>query len=195
MRKKLLTIFIGTILACPFASVSAQEKIEINIVSTWPSDFPGLGTSAQRFAERLMLMSNRRLNTEYVAANKRVHSFDVFDIVASGNAQMYIAPEHYWQNKHKGYNFFGSVPFGLTADEMDAWIRSGGGQALWDELAGWFNLKCLPLGNTGSKMGGWFNKEINLPEDFKGLKMQIRGLGGDVLGKLGGPLFHCQVVK
>jgi hypothetical protein len=34
-------------------------------------------------------------------------------------------------------------------------------------------------------MGGWFNKEINSAADFKGLKMRIPGLGGDVLAKLG----------
>jgi TRAP-type mannitol/chloroaromatic compound transport system substrate-binding protein len=34
-------------------------------------------------------------------------------------------------------------------------------------------------------MGGWFNKEINSPDDFKGLKMRIPGLGGDVMAKLG----------
>ena len=40
-------------------------------------------------------------------------------------------------------------------------------------------------GNTGSQMGGWFRKEINSPDDLKGLKMRIPGLGGDVMAKLG----------
>jgi TRAP-type mannitol/chloroaromatic compound transport system substrate-binding protein len=40
-------------------------------------------------------------------------------------------------------------------------------------------------GNTGSQMGGWFRKEINSPDDLKGLKMRIPGLGGDVMTKLG----------
>ncbi len=60
-----------------------------------------------------------------------------------------------------------------------------GGQELWDELAGSFGLKCLPAGNTGVQMGGWFRKEINSPDDLKGLKMRIPGLGGDVMAKLG----------
>ena len=40
-------------------------------------------------------------------------------------------------------------------------------------------------GNTGVQMGGWFRKEMNSADDFKGLKMRIPGLGGDVLAKLG----------
>jgi TRAP-type mannitol/chloroaromatic compound transport system substrate-binding protein len=34
-------------------------------------------------------------------------------------------------------------------------------------------------------MGGWFNKEIELADDLRGLKMRIPGLGGDVMAKLG----------
>ena len=35
-------------------------------------------------------------------------------------------------------------------------------------------------------MGGWFKKEINSLEDFKGLKMRIPGLGAEVINRLGG---------
>lgn len=35
-------------------------------------------------------------------------------------------------------------------------------------------------------MGGWFKKEINELEDFRGLKMRIPGLGGEVVRGLGG---------
>jgi len=43
----------------------------------------------------------------------------------------------------------------------------------------------FPGGNTGVQMGGWFNKEINSVDDFKGLKMRIPGLGGAVIDALG----------
>ncbi len=97
----------------------------------------------------------------------------------------YIAADYYWKGKHPGWAFFTSVPFGLTYAEMAAWIFHLGGQQLWDELADDFNLKCLPCGNTGVQMGGWFNKEIDSVDDLKGLKMRIPGLGGDVLAKVG----------
>ena len=163
----------------------AQKRIEMVIVSTWPRDFPGLGTSAQRLAKRLTDMSDGRIQTKYFAAKERVGAFDSFDEVASGNAQAYIAADYYWKGKHLGWAYFTAVPFGLTYTEINAWIRFGGGQELWDELAGGFGLKCMPAGNTGVQMGGWFNKEINSADDLKGLKMRIPGLGGDVMAKLG----------
>jgi len=163
----------------------AQKRVEMVIVSTWPRDFPGLGTSAQRLAKRITDCSDGRIETKYFAAKERVGAFDSFDEVASGNAQGYIAADYYWKGKHPGWNYFTAVPFGLTYTEINAWIRFGGGQELWDELAGGFGLKCMPAGNTGVQMGGWFNKEINSADDLKGLKMRIPGLGGDVMAKLG----------
>ncbi|MCR9071569.1 MAG: TRAP transporter substrate-binding protein [Alphaproteobacteria bacterium] len=167
------------------APAIAQERIEMVIVSTWPRDFPGLGTGAQRLAQRIQNVSDGRIQVQYFAAGERVGAFDVFDEVASGNAQAYHAADYYWKGKHPGWAYFTSVPFGLTENEMGAWIHHMGGQELWDELAGEFGLKCLASGNTGVQMGGWFNVEINSAEDLKGLKMRIPGLGGDVMAKLG----------
>lgn len=167
------------------APAIAQERIEIAMVATWPRDFPGLGTGAQRFAQRLIDISDGRFQVEYFAAGERVGAFDSFDEVASGNAQIYHGADYYWKGKHPSWAYFTAVPFGLTYTEMNAWIRFGGGQELWDELAGEYGLKNVMCGNTGVQMGGWFRKEMNSADDFKGLKMRIPGLGGDVLAKLG----------
>ncbi len=163
----------------------SQGVKEMAIVSTWPRDFPGLGLPAQRLAARITELTDGRITTKYFAAGERVGAFDSFDEVASGNAQAYMGADYYWKGKHAGWSAFTAIPFGLTATEMDAWIKYGGGQELWDELAGEFGLKNFAAGNTGVQMGGWFNKEINSAEDLKGLKMRIPGQGGDVMAKLG----------
>ena len=167
------------------APVIGKGLMEVAMVSTWPRDFPGLGTGAQRFAARVNAMTDGRINVTYYAGGERVQPFDSFDEVASGNAQIYHGAEYYWKGKHPGFAYFTSVPFGLTYTEINAWIRFGGGQQLWDELAGEYGLKGLMCGNTGVQMGGWFRKEIESAADFKGLKMRMPGLGGDVLAKLG----------
>lgn len=167
------------------APAVAQARKTLTMVSTWPRDFPGLGTGAQRLAERITTLSEGAIQVEYFAAGERVGAFDSFDEVASGNAQAYHAADYYWKGKHPGWAYFTAVPFGFVYNEMTAWLYHMGGQGLWDEVAGEFGLKCLPAGNTGVQMGGWFNKEINSADDLKGLKMRIPGLGGDVMAKLG----------
>ena len=176
---------LGTAGAAISAPAIAKNRIEVTMVSTWPRDFPGLGTGAQRFAKRLTDMTDGRIKVNYFAAGERVKAFDSLDEVASGNAQMYHGADYYWKGKHPGWAYYSAVPFGLTNNEFNAWYHFGGGEALHDELAGEFGVKGLLCGNTGVQMGGWFRKEINSADDFKGLKMRMPGLGGDVLAKLG----------
>ena len=167
------------------APAYAQGKRDLKMVTTWPKNFPGLGTAAERLAQRITDMSDGRLNVKVYAAGELVPPFESFDAVSGGTADMYHGAEYYWQGKSKAFNFFAAVPFGLTATEQNAWIHHGGGQELWDELAAGFNVKPFMAANTGVQMGGWFNKEINSLEDVKGLKMQIPVLGGEVLRRLG----------
>src|SRR5690606_21265893 len=103
----------------------------------------------------------------------------------SGTADLYHSAEYYYQGKSKAFNFFSTVPFGLTANEHTAWIRYGGGQQVWDELSANFGIKPFLAGNTGVQMGGWFRKEMNSVADLQGLKFRMPGLGGDALQKLG----------
>ena len=110
----------------------------------------------------------------------------VFDAVSSGTVEMGHGASYYWAGKVPAAQFFASVPFGLNAQSMNAWLYSGGGLKLWEEIYKPFNLKPFPAGNTGVQMGGWFNKEISSLDDLKGLKMRMPGLGGKVLAKAGG---------
>ena len=175
----------GAATATIAAPAIAQSRREMVFVSSWPRDFPGLGISAQRLAARITELSQGQIETQYFASGERVGGFDVFDEVASGNAQAYVSAEYYWKGKHPAFAFFTSVPFGMTTLEWNAWIKYKGGQELWDELSSGFGLKCLPCGATGTQMAGWFNKLIETADDLKGLKMRIPGLGGDVMAKLG----------
>ena len=174
--------------AAPLAApaVLAQDKQVVRMVTTWPRNFPGLGTGAQRVADRITAMSGGRVEVKLFAAGELVPAFESFDAVATGAAEMYHAADYYWQGKHKGYNFFTAVPMGFTAWELNAWVHYGGGQELWDELGRNFGVKGLLAGNTGVQYGGWFRNPIMSTDDLKGLKMRIPGLGGEVIRSVGG---------
>jgi TRAP-type mannitol/chloroaromatic compound transport system substrate-binding protein len=167
------------------APAIAQDKMVVKMVTTWPKNFPGLGTGAQRVADRITTASGGRIEVKLFAAGELVPAFESFDAVSSGAAEMYHGAEYYWQGKHKGYNFFTAVPLGFTAQELQSWMHYGGGQELWDELGAQFNVKGILAGNTGVQMGGWFREPITSMDDMKGLNMRMPGLGGEVLRQIG----------
>lgn len=165
------------------AIVSKQRKLKM--VTTWPKNFPGLGTGADRVAKRIETLSGGAITIKTYAAGELVGGLEAFDAVSQGKADMYHGAEYYWQGKSPAFNFFAAVPMGMTAPEITAWIRYGGGQELWDELSAQFNVKPMLAGNSGTQMGGWFGKEINSVEDFQGLRIRMPGLGGEVMKRLG----------
>jgi TRAP-type mannitol/chloroaromatic compound transport system substrate-binding protein len=169
------------------AAAPAEVKtFNWKLVTSWPKNFPGLGTGPEKFATLVDEMSAGRLKVKVYGAGQLVPALEVFDAVSRGTAQMGHSGAYYWKGKSPAAQFFTSVPFGLNAQEMHGWIHYGGGMELWQELYAPFNLIPLAGGNTGVQMGGWFNKEINSLKDLKGLKMRMPGLGGEVLERAGG---------
>ena len=141
-----------------------KKKREWKMVTTWPKNFPGLGTGAQRIADNITSMSDGRLTVKLFAAGELVPAFECFDAVRENKAQMFHASPYYWINKNKSMPFFGGVPGGVTAQEHNAWINYAGGQNLWDEMYAQFGLKPFMGGNSGTQMGGWFLKAMDRVE-------------------------------
>ena len=99
--------------------------------------------------------------------------------------RLYHTYEGYFEKKSQAFHFFAALPFGLTPSELNAWVRYGGGQELWDALSGQFNVKSFLACSTGPQTGGWFAREVTSPESFKGLRYRMTGPGGEVLRRLG----------
>jgi len=188
-RSFLRTTTLGGAAAAGTAALAtpalSQGKQQVKMVTTWPRNFPGLGTGAQRVADRITAASGGRIEVKLFAAGELVPAFESFDAVSSGSAEMYHGADYYWQGKHKGFNFITAVPLGLTASEQEAWMHFGGLQELYDELGAQFGIKGFLAGNTGVQMGGWFRDPITSLDDMKGLKMRMPGLGGEVLRQIG----------
>lgn len=173
----------------PMTEVAAEGSGRVyqwRLVTTWPKHFPGLGMVPERFAENVAEMSGGRIRIKVYGAGELVPAMGVFDAVSLGTVEMGHSTPYYWQGKVPAAPFFSSVPFGLTAQEMNAWLYYGGGMELWREAYAPFGLVPLAGGNTGVQMAGWFNREIRSLADLKGMKMRIPGIGGQVWSRAGG---------
>ena len=160
--------------------------INLKMVTSFPKNLPDTDLPAQRLAKKIEQMSLGKIKITHYAAGELVPAFQVFDAVREQVADCAYTAPIYWLSKDKAISFFGCIPGGMTAKEIFIWLKHGEGQLLWDELYTKFNLKGFPAGNTGTTMGGWYNKEINTLKDFQGLKMRIPGLGGEIINRLGG---------
>lgn len=176
----------GALLPAVASHAARSAQFKWKMVTTWPKNFPGLGTGANYLAKLIGEMSGGRIHVKVYGAKELVPAFEIFDAVSRGTAEMGHGAAYYWKGKSEAAQFFAAVPFGLTAQEMNAWLYHGGGMDLWREVYAPFGLVPAASGNTGVQMGGWFNKTINSVADLQGLKMRIPGLGGEVLRRAGG---------
>ncbi len=164
----------------------SQGAMQWRMQTTWPKNFPGLGTGANKLAEFIGKASGGRLTVEVFGGGEIVPPFETMDAVSSGTLEMGHGAPYYWKGKVAATQFLASIPFGVNVIEQNSWLQFGGGQELADKVYAELGCKFFASGNTGVQAGGWFNKEINSLEDYKGLKMRIPGLGGEVVKAAGG---------
>ena len=168
------------------AAARTADATEWRMVTAWPKNFPGLGTAPERFAQIVGDMSGGRLRIRVHAAGEIVPALSVFDAVSGGTAEMGHAAAYYWKGKMAAAPFFTAVPFGMNAQEVNAWLHHGGGLELWRELYEPFNVLPFAGGNTGVQMAGWFKKSVDDVASLRGIKMRIPGLAGEIWSRAGG---------
>ena len=155
------------------------------MVTSWPKNSYGPGTTVENFAKLVKEISNNTLIIDVFASGEFVPPNQVFDSVSSNVADMAHTASFFWQGKIPASVFFTTVPFGLSPLQHQAWLEYGGGNTLWNHIYEDFNLVAMSCGNTGPSMGGWFRKPIKSINDIIGLKYRMPGLGGIIFSKLG----------
>ncbi|MCB1490369.1 MAG: TRAP transporter substrate-binding protein [Rhodobiaceae bacterium] len=153
--------------------------------STYPGSLTQLGTLGKRIAEQVGIATGGDITIEFQEPGALVPALEVFDAVSSGAVEAAWSTPGYWAGKVPALQLFGSVPFGPSAGEYLAWVKFGGGQQLFEEIYEKSNVHSVFCGVIAPEASGWFRKEINSPEDLKGLKMRFFGLGAKVMDKLG----------
>ncbi len=155
------------------------------MATSWPTSLKTLYGAAEMVAQRVSDMTDGRFKIQVFSAGEIVPGLEVLDAVQQGTVECGHSASYYYIGKNPALAFGTCVPFGLNAQQQNAWLYQGGGLEAMHKLYADFNTIAFPAGNTGVQMGGWFKREVNTVDDLKGLKMRIPGLGGQVLARLG----------
>ena len=171
--------------AAPALAQQSNEIIKWRLTSSFPKSLDTLFGAAATIARLVGEMTDGKFTIQTFAAGEIVPGLQVLDAVSNGTVECGHTYTGYYIGKNPALIFDGSLPFGLTPRQHNAWLLFGDGRKLMDEIYDSFNVVALPAGNTGGQMFGWFRKELKTPSDFQGLKMRTAGFGGRVMAKLG----------
>jgi TRAP-type mannitol/chloroaromatic compound transport system substrate-binding protein len=181
MRK---TIGAATMAVALMSAAPAMAE-SFDLQSVFGLQVPSIGPSPVKWAERVKLMTGGDVDIKVHGSGDFVPPFEVFGAVSSGALPMGFDWIGYWASTIPVANLIGSMPFGPTPDVALAWMFEGGGMEIIQKAYDPHGVKVIPCHLVVPEAGGWFNKEINSVEDFKGLNMRIAGLGGKTLARLG----------
>ena len=196
-RKALSKIAIAatttsTLVACnratdgsPGVQAESLPRLRWRMVTSWPKSLDTIFGGAQTVCDRVRAMTDGKFDIEPYAAGEIVPGLEVLDAVQNGTVECGHTASYYYVGKNSALAFGTSMPFGLTAQQQNAWLYHGGGLDAMHKLYSDFNVISFPAGNSGAQMGGWFKREVRSLSDLNGLKMRIPGLGGKVMASLG----------
>jgi TRAP-type mannitol/chloroaromatic compound transport system substrate-binding protein len=198
-RRKLLgyaatsAVTTASLAACTSSNPSSDStttggglpSLRWKMATSWPTSLKTLYGAAETVAQRVSEMTDGRFKIQVFSAGEIVPGLEVLDAVQQGTVECGHSASYYYIGKNLALAFGTCVPFGLNAQQQNAWLHQGGGLELMHKLYADFNTIAFPAGNSGVQMGGWFKREVNTVNDLKGLKMRIPGLGGQVLARLG----------
>ncbi|MGC1305716.1 MAG: TRAP transporter substrate-binding protein [Phormidesmis sp.] len=160
-------------------------RVQWRMATSWPQSLDTIYGGAQTISDRVNALTDGRFTIDPYAAGEIVPGLQVLDAVQAGTVECGHSAAYYYVGKNPALAFGTTVPFGLNAQQQNAWLYHGGGLEAINELYADFNVISFPAGNTGVQMGGWFKNNIQTVSDLKGLKMRIPGLGGEVMSQLG----------
>ena len=73
-----------------------KDTFNFKMVTTWPKDFPGLGTSANRLANKINKASQGQINIKVYGSGELVPAYEAFDAVRNGVVEMCHDSPYYW---------------------------------------------------------------------------------------------------
>lgn len=166
-------------------TAQATENIRWKVPTGFGTKLTALGDQIVDIANDVKTMTDGRIQMKVFEPKALVPAFEITDAIKDGKLSVGYTWLGYDQGKIPAVPLIAAVPFGMSPQEYIAWWYEGGGKALGEELYKPKNIHPILCGLTGPETAGWYRKEINSLDDFKGLKIRYAGLGGKVLQKVG----------
>ena len=168
-------------------NVIAQPKVQWRLSTAYPPVLDQLQGAALRMTKVVEEISGGRFRIEVFPGGQIMQPFDCFGAASKGTIEAFMAAPVYWAAQEPAIEWFGTIPFGMNPEGMEAWFHHGDGRKLWEETYAAFNLVPRQGPAFAPQMAGWFRRKITTIGDFKGLKMRIgSNQGGKVYVKAGG---------
>ena len=167
------------------SETTAEPTIQWRMATSWPKSLQILFEAADLFCQQVNDMTGGKFVITPYPAGELADGLKVLQAVQDGTAECGHSASYYYLDQGLALAFGTTLPFGLTASQQNAWLYYGGGLEMMQELYAKLGIINFPGGNTGTQMGGWFKQEVKTIEDFKGLRLRIRGVGGKILERLG----------
>lgn len=180
MRK---TLLLATAIGLSLTGTVNAKKLTLQ--NAFPKKLLLVGPSADYFADIVKKATNGEIDFQHLGQGELSPPTEIVDNVGNGAIDAGWSYGAFTAAKVPVANLFASIPYGPDAPKYLAWIYHGGGLELWREAYAPLNVVPMPCAVTLAESGGWYNKPIDKPEDFKGLKMRFSGIGGKILAKLG----------
>ena len=160
-------------------------KVSWRMATSWPISLDTIYGGAETICARVQALSGGNFIIKPYAAGEIVPGLEVLDSVQAGSVECGHTASYYYKGKNPCFAFGTSVPFGLTAQQQNAWLYEGEGMESLNTIFNDFGVIAFPAGNTGAQMGGWFKEKLEGLKSLQGLKMRIPGLGGEIMAQLG----------
>lgn len=168
-----------------FAASAFAEPIKWQMVTSWiPSMM--VFESDKRFAKNVYELSGGRLQITVYSAGTIVPAMSVFDSVSRGAAEMGTDCPAYWSGKNSAFDLLGSIPMGLSQQDVNNWYFHLGGRDLYNYMYGKYNMLYLITSVAPTGSGLRSRTPIRTLTDFRGKKLRMSGKAqGYILQKLG----------
>ena len=138
-----------------------RPKIKWRMATSWPLALDTIYGGAETISQRVLALSGGNFQIKPYAAGEIVPGLEVLDAVQAGSVECGHTASYYYIGKNPAFAFGTSVPFGLTAQQQNAWLYEAGGNKLLNNLYSDFGVIGFPAGNTGAQMGGWFKRKLD----------------------------------